>query len=114
MFKKKDTKTVKQGAKAQAGKPAAKSGKVQTSKTAAKSKKAQSGKAVSKAGKAQAGKTADQSGKPQDRSDVILAKLMAIEKEARLEQARDRVDQLEDENIAENLEQLLKFLRSGD
>ena len=58
MFKKKDTKTVKQGAKAQAGKPAAKSGKVQTSKTAAKSRKAQSGKAVSKAGKAQAGKTA--------------------------------------------------------
>ena len=78
MFKKKDTKTVKQGAKAQAGKPA------------------------------------DQSGKPQDRSDVILAKLMAIEKEARLEQARDRVDQLEDENIAANLEQLLKLLRSGD
>ena len=39
MFKKKDTKTVKQGAKAQAGKPAAKSGKVQTSKTAAKSRK---------------------------------------------------------------------------
>ena len=102
MFKKKDTKTVKQGAKAQAGKPAAKSGKVQTRK------------AVSKAGKAQAGKTADQNGKPQDRSDVILAKLMAIEKEARLEQARDRVDQLEDENIAENLEQLLKLLRSGD
>ncbi len=45
---------------------------------------------------------------------MILAKLMAIEKEARLEQARDRVDQLEDENIAANIEQLLKILRSGE
>lgn len=114
MFKKKDTKTVKQGAKAQAGKPAAKSGKVQTSKTAAKSRKTQSGKAVSKAGKAQAGKPADQSGKPQDRSDVILAKLMAIEKETRLKEARDQVDQLDDENIAANIEQLLKIIRSGE
>lgn len=114
MFRKKDTKTVSQSAKAQTRKSAAKSGKVQTSKTTAKNGKAQPGKVTAKSGKAQAGKPAVQSGKAQDRSDVILAKLMAIEKEARLEQARDRVDQLEDEKIAANIEQLLKIIRSGE
>lgn len=102
MFKKKGTKTVRQGAKAQAKKPAAKSRKAQTDKATVKNGKAQSGEAVTKEEKGQ------------DRSDAILAKLMAIEKEARLEQARDRVDQLEDENIAANIEQLLKILRSGE
>lgn len=114
MFKKKDKKPVSQSAKAQTRKPAVKSGKVQTSKTTTKNGKTQPGKAVTRGGKAQAGKTAAQNGKTQDRSDVILAKLMAIEKEARLEQARDRVDQLEDEKIAANIEQLLKIIRSGE
>ncbi|MCI9440444.1 MAG: hypothetical protein HFH15_04280 [Ruminococcus sp.] len=114
MFKKKDKKTESQSAKVQTKKSAAKSGKVQKSKTTAKKGKTQSGNAAAKGGKAQAGKTAAQSGNTPDRSDVVLAKLMAIEKEARLEQARDRVDQLEDENIAANLEQLLKILRSGE
>lgn len=113
MFKKKDTKAVKQSAKSQAGKTAAGSGKAQARKTAKKSGKAQPGKAVTKGGKAQAGKSAAQSGKPQDKSDAVLAKLMAIEKELSLEQARDRVDQLEDEKIAANIEQLLKIIRSG-
>lgn len=89
-FKKKDTKTVKQNKKTQTKKVAAKSGKVQTSKTAAKS------------------------GVTQDRSDAVLAKLKAIEKEMSLEQARDRVDQLEDEKIAANIEQLLKILGPGE
>lgn len=93
MFKKKDTKTGSQGSKTRTKKP---------------------GKAAAKGGKTQAGKTTVQSGKTQDRSDVILAKLMAIEKETRLEQARDRVDQLEDENIALNIEQLLKIIGSGE
>lgn len=114
MFKKKDTKAVSQSTKEQARKSAVKGGKVQKSKTTAKNGKTRSGKAVAKGGKAQEGKPAAQSGKTQDRSDVILAKLMAIEKEARLEQARDRVDQLEDENIAANIEQLLKLIRSGE
>ena len=102
MFKKKAAKTESKSAKAQTKKPAVKSGKVQTSK------------AKTKNGKAQPGKPAAQSEKKQDKSDMILAKLMAIEKEARLEQARDRVDQLEDVNIAANIEQLLKILRSGE
>lgn len=113
MFKKKDTKNVKQGAKVQTKKPALKSGKVQTSKTMTKNGKTHSGKATAKGGKAQSGNPAAQSGKTEDRSDAILAKLMAIEKEARLEQARDRVDHLEDENIAANIEQLLKIIKSG-
>lgn len=61
--------------------------------------------------KAQAKKPAGQSGKPQEQSDAVLAKLKAIEKELSLEQARDRVDQLEDEKIAANIEQLLKILK---
>ena len=114
MFKKKDTKTVSQSTKAQTKKTTAKSGKVQTSKTAEKNGKKQSGKAGTKGEKVQAGKPAAQSGKTQDKSDVILAKLMAIEKEARLEQARDRVDQLEDDKIAVNIEQLLKIIGSKE
>ncbi len=82
-------------------KSAVKNGKVQTSKTTAKKGKTQSEKAV------------DKDGKTQDRSDAILAKLMAIEKETRLEQARDRVDQLEDEKIAASIEELLKIIGSG-
>lgn len=112
MFKKKDTKNVKQSAKAQTKRPAVKSGKVQTGKTATKNGKAQPGKAAAKDGKA--GKQPAQKGKPEDRSDAVLAKLMAIEKEMRLEQAKDRVDQLEDEKIAANIEQLLKIIGSGN
>lgn len=89
-FKKKDTKTAKQSKKAQTRKSAVKSGKAQTSKTTAKSEVTQ------------------------DRSDAVLAKLKAIENEMSLEQARDRVDQLEDEKIAANIEQLLKIIRSGE
>lgn len=113
LFKKKDTKAVRQGTKAQAKKTAVKSGKVQTSKSTTKNGKTKTGKAVVNGGKAQAGKTPSQSGNTQDRSDVILAKLMAIEKETRLKEAKDRVDRLEDENIAENIEQLLKILGTG-
>lgn len=113
MFKKKDTKTVRQGTKAQTKKSAVKSGKVQASKSTTKNGKTKTGKAVAHGGKAQAGKTAAQSGNTQDRSDVILAKLMAIEKETRLKEAKDRVDRLEDENIAENIEQLLKIFGTG-
>ena len=51
--------------------------------------------------------------KKEDASDRVLAKLMAIEKETRLKQVRDNVEQLEDEKIAEHLESLLKSLR-GD
>lgn len=83
-------------------------------KTTTKKGKTQSGKAAAKGAEAQAEKPAAQSGNTQDRSDAILAKLMAIEKETRLKEARDRVDQLEDENIAENIEQLLKILKSGE
>lgn len=114
MFKKKDTKTVKKNTKAQAKKPAAGSGKVQASKTMKKGGKTQPGKAASKGGKTQSGKQADQNGRTQDQSDAVLAKLKIIEKELSLEQARDRVDQLDDEKIAANIEQLLKIIRSGE
>ncbi len=114
MFKKKDTKTVRQSTKAQATKPAVRSGKAQTRKTMKKNEKKQSGKAITKGGKAQSGKPAAQSGETQDRSDAVLAKLKAIEKEMRLEEARDRVDRLEDEKIAANIEQLLKIIGSGE
>ena len=48
----------------------------------------------------------------EDASDRVLAKLAAIEKETRLKQVRDNVDQLDDEKIAEHLESLLKSLRN--
>ena len=74
-----------------------------------------------KKGKTQPGKTAAKGGKQaaqskatQDRSEAVLAKLMAIEKETRLKEARDQVDQLDDENIAANIEQLLKIIGSGE
>lgn len=108
MFKKKDTKTL-QSAKAQTKKPAVKSGKAQTSKAAAKKGKTQPGKTAAKGGK-----QAAQGKATQDRSDAVLAKLMAIEKETRLKEARDQVDQLDDENIAANIEQLLKIIGSGE
>lgn len=111
MFKKKDTKAVRQSTKASAKKPTVKKAKGQTGKITAKNGKTQPGKAMAKGGKAPSGKPVAQGEKTQDKSDAVLAKLMAIEKEMRLEQARDRVDQLEDENIAENIEQLLKILR---
>ena len=47
-------------------------------------------------------------------SDKVLAKLMEIEKEARLEQARDSVDGLEDEKIAEHIDLLLTIMQSGE
>lgn len=106
-------------------KSADKNVKTKTEKTASKGVKAQTGKAVSKSTKAQAGKTAarsaktqpveksaQNSGQAQDASDRVLNKLMAIEKETRLKQVRDNVDQLEDEKIAEHLELLLKIMRS--
>lgn len=102
MFKKKNTKTASQSEKALKKKPVVKKGKTQP------------GKAGTKVGKVQAGKTPVQSGKPQDSSDAVLAKLKAIEREMSLEEARDRVDQLEDEKIAANIEQLLKILKSGE
>lgn len=71
-------------------------------------------KTVRQGKKAQTGKTAAKSGAAPDRSDAVLAKLKAIEKEMSLEQARDRVDQLEDEKIAASIEQLLKIMRSGE
>lgn len=102
MFGKKNKKTVRQKAKAQTKKTAVKSGKVQTHKTITKNETAQPGKGVTKDEKAQ------------DRSDAVLAKLLEIEKEARLEQARDRVDQLEDDEIAVSIEELLKIIMSGE
>lgn len=94
MFKKKKTQTGKSGAK---------STNSQAGKTAAKSVKTQNVK-----------KPAPTGGQPQDQSDKVLAKLMAIEKETRLKQVRDNVEQLEDEKIAEHLELLLKIMRSGE
>lgn len=52
------------------------------------------------------------SARKEDASDRVLAKLAAIEKETRLKQVRDNVDQLDDEKIAEHLESLLKSLRN--
>lgn len=52
--------------------------------------------------------------KTQDMSDKVLAKLMEIEREARLEKARDSVDGLEDEKIAGQIELLLKIMQSGE
>ena len=54
----------------------------------------------------------DASARKEDASDRVLAKLAAIEKETRLKQVRDNVDQLDDEKIAEHLESLLKSLRN--
>ncbi len=54
----------------------------------------------------------DASAGKEDASDRVLAKLAAIEKETRLKQVRDNVDQLDDEKIAEHLESLLKSLRN--
>ena len=52
--------------------------------------------------------------KTQDMSDKVLTKLMEIEREARLEKARDSVDGLEDEKIAGQIELLLKIMQSGE
>ena len=57
-------------------------------------------------------KPAADSARKKDASDRVLAKLAAIEKETRLKQVRDNVDQLDDEKIAEHLESLLKSLRN--
>ena len=80
-----------------------------TRKPAAETVKKQTGNTAAKSGK---NGNSGKGGKTPDKSDQILSKLMAIEKEARLEQARDQVDRLEDEKIAENLELLLKIMRS--
>lgn len=95
MFKKKD--------KSVAKKEKAKSAKSQTGKTAAKSVKTQSVKKPAGAG-----------AQTQNQSDKVLAKLKAIEKDTRLKEVRDNVDQLEDEKIAEHIELLLKIMRSGE
>lgn len=97
MFKKKSNKSEEKNVK----KPASKTGKTQAGKPAPKS------------GKTQA-KPAKKTAQPQDQSDKVLNKLMAIEKETRLKQVRDNVDHLEDEKIAEHIELLLKIMRSGD
>ena len=83
-----------------------------TKKPAVKTVKTAKTTKTTKTVKPQAGSAKAKSEKTQDKSDQILNKLMAIEKEARLEQARDNVDNLEDEKIAENLELLLKIMRS--
>jgi len=83
-----------------------------TRKPAAKTVKKQTGNTATKSGKNGNSGNNGKGGKTPDKSDQILSKLMAIEKEARLEQARDQVDRLEDEKIAENLELLLKIMRS--
>lgn len=95
-------------------KPAAKSVNAGSDKSAEKSKKAQTvKKTAANGGKTQAvKKPAAGSAKKEDASDRVLAKLMAIEKETRLKQVRDNVDQLDDEKIAEHLESLLKSLRN--
>lgn len=100
--------------KAQADKTAAKSANAGPGKSAAKSKKAQTVKkgAANGAKKQAVKKPAADNVKKEDASDRVLAKLMAIEKETRLKQVRDNVDQLDDEKIAEHLESLLKSLRN--
>ena len=100
LFKKKNTKekTENKSTKAQPGKTAVKSTKKPAVKTVKTAKTTKTTKTV----KPQAGSAKAKSEKTQDKSDQILNKLMAIEKEARLEQARDNVDNLEDEKIAEN------------
>ena len=112
MFKKKN-KSVDKNEKTQAGKTTVKSKKAQTGKTTVKGAKTQTGKASVNRVKTQTVKKPAQGNeKTQDQSDKVLAKLMAIEKETRLKQVRDNVDQLEDEKIAEHIELLLKIMRS--
>ncbi len=57
---------------------------------------------------------ADENAKLQEKREKVYAKLVEIEKEAGLEQARDSVGKLEDEKIAEHIELLLKIMRSGE
>lgn len=100
----------------QSGQPASKSGKKVSRSTEGKGKAA--GQPAVKKGKTQAAQSGKQpaarSKTVQDKSDRVLAKLMEIEKEARLEQARDSVDGLEDEKIAEHIELLLKIMKSNE
>ena len=58
--------------------------------------------------------SADENAKLQEKREKVYAKLVEIEKEAGLEQARDSVGKLEDEKIAEHIELLLKIMRSGE
>ena len=111
LFKKKDVKgkSVKEKnvkEKNVKQKKAAKTTMKSTKKPAAKTVKKQTGNTAVKSG------NSGKDGKTPDKSDQILSKLMAIERETRLEQKRDQVDRLEDEAIAENLELLLKIMRS--
>lgn len=91
-----------------------KSGKPKTGQPAAKVGKPKAGQSAVKGSKPKTGQPAVKQKTQQDMSDKVLAKLMEIEKEARLEQARDSVDGLEDEKIAEHIELLLKIMQSGE
>ena len=102
MFGKKRNKDEVKSGKPKTGQPSAKDGKPKTSQPAVKGSKPKTGQPAVKQ------KT------QQDMSDKVLAKLMEIEKEARLEQARDSVDGLEDEKIAEHIELLLKIMQSRE
>ena len=102
MFGKKRNKDEVKSGKPKTGQPSAKDGKPKTSQSAVKGSKPKTGQ------------PADKQKTQQDMSDKVLAKLMEIEKEARLEQARDSVDGLEDEKIAEHIELLLKIMQSGE
>ena len=138
MFGKKRNKDEVKSGKQKTGQPAAKDGKPKTSQpavkgsqpkagqSAVKGSKPKTGQPAAKVGKPKAGQSAVKGSKPktgqpadkqktqQDMSDKVLAKLMEIEKEARLEQARDSVDGLEDEKIAEHIELLLKIMQSRE
>ena len=102
MFGKKRNKDEIKSGKPKTGQPSAKDGKPKTSQPAVKGSKPKTGQPAVKQ------KT------QQDMSDKVRAKLMEIEKEARLEQSRDSVDGLEDEKIAEHIELLLKIMQSRE
>ncbi|MEY8412551.1 hypothetical protein AALB51_15135 [Lachnospiraceae bacterium 62-26] len=126
MFGKKRNKDEVKSGKPKTGQPSAKDGKPKTSQPAVKGSKPKAGQSAVKGSKPKAGQSAVKGSKPktgqpavkqktqQEMSDKVLAKLMEIEKEARLEQARDSVDGLEDEKIAEHIELLLKIMQSRE
>ena len=114
MFGKKRNKDEVKSGKPKTGQPSAKDGKPKTSQPAVKGSKPKAGQSAVKGSKPKTGQPAVKQKTQQDMSDKVLAKLMEIEKEARLEQARDSVDGLEDEKIAEHIELLLKIMQSGE
>lgn len=100
--------TVKDGKAQTVKKQTVKGGKAQTVKKQTVKKQAV------KSGSTQASGTPAAEARLQEKREKVASRLMEMEKEAGLEQARDSVGQLEDEKIAEHIELLLKILKSGE